>query len=273
MTYTLGLGDFPGPLTNTVTVSGEAAAGPPITTAAMATAAVGVASAADIAAFKVASVITTEVGQTITYTYRVSNTGSITLTGVTGTDDKLGTVTFDPTTLSPGRSASGTLAYAVRLGDWPGPIRNTVIVTGIASGLPLTATAEAMATVELVGPADIRVLKTANVITAEAGQTITYTYRVTNSGSVTLVAVSGWDDKLGAVPFGHDVLDPDQHTTGVLTYAVQVGDLPGPLANTVDVTGTAAAGPPLIAMASDAAAVDLRGGRYVYLPMLAKLVP
>ncbi|MGD9101540.1 MAG: S8 family serine peptidase, partial [Anaerolineae bacterium] len=56
-------------------------------------------------------------GQTITYTYRVDNSGDITLTNVTGHDDKLGTVAFNPATLNPGQSTTSTLTYTVQMSD------------------------------------------------------------------------------------------------------------------------------------------------------------
>ena len=43
-----------------------------------------------------------ESGETIHYTYMVTNTGNVTLHHITVTDDRLGTITCPATTLAPG---------------------------------------------------------------------------------------------------------------------------------------------------------------------------
>jgi hypothetical protein len=56
-----------------------------------------------------------------------------------------------------------------------------------------------------------------------------------------------------------------------LIYTVQDGDLPGPLVNTVSVSGTTSVGPPLTVTAMDTATVDLPGVFSVYLPVILAL--
>jgi hypothetical protein len=60
----------------------------------------------------------TQVGQVVPYTYLVTNTGNITLTGVTVTDDKVATVSCPKTTLTPGESMTCTGSYTVTSGDF-----------------------------------------------------------------------------------------------------------------------------------------------------------
>ena len=104
------------------------------------------------------------------------------------------------------------------------------------------------------------------------GGTITYTYRLTNTGNVGLDPVVASDDRLGAVPLAAAALAPAAWTTGTLTYTVVSGDLPGPLANTVTVTGTPSFGDPVTDTAS--VSVNLAGGQNrVYLPLVVKNVP
>ena len=93
-----------------------------------------------------------------------------------------------------------------------------------------------------VGTPGLTVLKTASSATAEVGQTITYTYLVSNSGSITLTGLSGLDDKLGPVSFSPNTLLPAQIATATLTYTVQANDIPGPLLNTVTISATAQQG-------------------------------
>jgi serine protease AprX len=102
-----------------------------------------------MSATKTADVSMAEVGQTITYTYRVKNNNPVTLTGITGNDDKLGPVTFDPDSLAAGQSVVGTLTYTVQPGDLPGPLVNVVVVSGtppVGPPIAVSATATVMMT-------------------------------------------------------------------------------------------------------------------------------
>jgi uncharacterized repeat protein (TIGR01451 family) len=272
LTYTVQASDLPGPLVNTVTVSGDSAS-PPLTVTATHAVAVNLSSPVDIDLVKMANVGNAQVGQTVTYVYRATNNGTLALTDVTGSDDKLGLVTFNPDTLEPGRSAVGALTYTVRMSDLPGPLVNTAHVSGTASvGPPLTATDTASATVDLEpSAAAISVVKAADVGSAVVGQTVTYVYWVTNGGALTLTNVIGNDDKLGPVAFSPDTLAPGRNAVGTLIYTVQDSDLPGPLVNTVSVSGTTSVGPPLTVTAMDTATVDLPGVFSVYLPIILAL--
>ncbi|MCL4303384.1 MAG: SBBP repeat-containing protein [Anaerolineae bacterium] len=119
----------------------------------------------------------------------------------------------------------------------------------------------------------IAVTKSASLNPAQVGQTITYTYRVTNRGSVTLTNISAHDDKLGQVPLSKAILAPGQSATGTLTYTVIAANLPGPLANTVIVTGTPPEGPVVTAAATASVALllpDHGPDESVYLPLIVK---
>ena len=109
----------------------------------------------------------------------------------------------------------------------------------------------------------ITVTKTANVSSAEVGETITYTYRVTNAGKVNLTGIVAHDDRLGAVTLGSTSLPPGAGTSGTLTHTVVEGDLPG-ITNTVAVTGTPPSGPDVTAGTSASVSVKC----YLYLPFI-----
>jgi len=49
----------------------------------------------------------------VTYSYTVTNTGNVTLTGLALTDNKAGTITLANTTLAPGESTTGTATFAI----------------------------------------------------------------------------------------------------------------------------------------------------------------
>lgn len=94
---------------------------------------------------KLTNTNTVSTGQTITYTYRITNNSNVTLTNLNANDDKLGSVSLNPTTLSPSQSASGTLTYTIIAADLPGPLTNTVVVSGTPSyGPVITAAAQAV---------------------------------------------------------------------------------------------------------------------------------
>ncbi len=90
---------------------------------------------------------------------------------------------------------------------------------------------------------------------------------------MTLAGLSGRDDKLGIVPFGATILAPNESVTGSLAYTVQDSDVPGPITNTVKVSGTATTGFPLIASDTDATAVRIDGRLHIFLPTVVKLWP
>ncbi len=156
----------------------------------------------------------TAAGQTITYTYAVTNSGPLPLTNVTVADAQTppaGALTSGPTcvslsnpvgtcsgatvaTLASGRTANFTATYTVSQTDMNhGSVADSATATGNApSGTPVSATATASVTASS-SPA-LTIVKSAspNILTA-AGQTITYTFLVTNTGNVTLSNVNVTD--------------------------------------------------------------------------------
>jgi uncharacterized repeat protein (TIGR01451 family) len=207
-----------------------------------ATAPITIAAVPDIAVGVTPDVSSAEVGDTITYTYRITNTGNITLTAVSAVDDMLGTIDVS-STLAMGEWAEATAVYTPTEDDLPGPITNTVAVTGTWSYDSDTGEVsdEASATVAVTSSPAIAVSVAPDVSSAEAGDTIAYTYRVTNTGNVSLNIVAV-DDPLGSVALDASSLAPDAAASGTLTYTVQQGDPLGPLSNTVTVTGTTVLG-------------------------------
>ena len=95
--------------------------------------------------------------------------------------------------LAPGDSGSFMATYVVTQDDIDAgvPIDNTATLTGTpATGVLNPVTADESVTPETAGPA-LALDKTADVTTGLVeGQTVTYTYRVTNTGNVCLLYTS-----------------------------------------------------------------------------------
>jgi uncharacterized repeat protein (TIGR01451 family) len=130
------------------------------------------------------------VGQRIRYTYTVTNTGSFfTLHNVTVTDDHISApIRCLLTTLAPGESTTCTAVYTITQADLDaGHVTNTAAATGLTPNDDAVPSGPDVATVDAVERPAISIVKTASVHSfGEAGLLITYFFRVTNTGNVTL---------------------------------------------------------------------------------------
>jgi hypothetical protein len=183
-----------------------------------------------------------EPGGLVTFTVRVDNTSlvdSVTITNLN--DDIHGDLNGQGDCVTPQPLAAGAFyqcAFTATVSGSAGEVETDIVIAfGVDDdGEEINGSAEATVSITPALPG-IEVTKTASMETATVGQTITYTYQVTNTGNVNLTDVSASDDKLGAVTFGTVTLAPGQSATGLLTYVVAAGDLPGPLTNIVTVSG------------------------------------
>jgi uncharacterized repeat protein (TIGR01451 family) len=223
LTHTVTEANLPGPIENTVTATGTPPVGEDVSDTDTET--VDIIYNASIAVTKTPSTTTATVGDTITYTYIVTNTGNVTLTELKALDNRLGGVTFDKTTLAPGETATGTLKKVVSESDLPGPIDNRVDATAL-DPLQNEVTGYATASVNLIYTASIAVTKTPSTTTATVGDTITHTYIVTNTGNVTLKNVTLSDDRQGD-PITLDLteLAPGKTAKGEASHTVTEDDL------------------------------------------------
>ena len=189
-------------------------------------------------------------GDTITYTFRVTNTGNVTLTGIKVTDPKVGDVVCLPRPLEPGKSMTCTAApYVLTVDDVDAEtVDNSATATGTPpTGTPPTATDTTSTPIEPTSGIDL--VKTAGAATTakgalpsatDDGDTITYTFTVTNTGDTTLRAIAITDPKLGAVTCKETTLAPGAQTTCTAApYVIKVQDLDsGLVENTASVTAT-----------------------------------
>ena len=178
-------------------------------------------------------------GQTITYTYVVTNTGSETIKNLEVIDNRT-TVTLERTTLKRNGVIKGTATYQISKADLDaGHVTNSAQAKGkyytkniVSNGVKVT--------VNCVHPA-LTLDKSADpAIYDAAGQTITYTYKVTNSGDVVISGpIMVTDDKLGTVSISSLSLSPGQTVTGTATHTISTDDLgAGSITNTAYATGT-----------------------------------
>ena len=154
-----------------------------------------------------------KVGDSIAYSYLVTNTGNVTLTSVAVTDSALGPVsctTLPAPGLAPGASVtcSAGATYTVTQADVDrGSVSDTATATGTtAAGVTSPVSAPSTVTVPTVAPAPgVSIDKTGTLSpasdqgAAQVGDTIAYSYVVTNTGNVTLASVSVDDPTLGPV--------------------------------------------------------------------------
>ena len=136
-------------------------------------------------------------GDTISYAFTVTNTGNVTLSGVT-VDDPLVTVSGGPVSLAPGAvdTTSFTATYTITQADIDaGEVPNTATVTGTAPAGG-TVTDEGSDLVALGQVPGMALVKTGVLDDADGnglanvGETISYDFEVTNTGNVTLTGVS-----------------------------------------------------------------------------------
>lgn len=147
------------------------------------------------------------VGEVITYTYQVTNTGAITIINLLAVDDALGMVNLDANTLAAGATTSGQLSKTVSAGDLPGPLVNHVLFTA-TTALNRQAVVSTTASVNLIHAA-VTLSKTVSIATIRplcTAQTqlkvpvntqIVYCYTLSNRGEEALLMGELVDSHLG----------------------------------------------------------------------------
>ena len=210
----------------------------------------------DIAVNKTADPAIVYLGNSVTYIYTVTNPGDAPLSNVLVSDDKCSSVSFDQgdddgdDRLDP----SETWIYTCPMSP-SADITNTVTVTGTHSMNGQVKDADTIS-VDVIAP-NIAVDKTADATLIYAGETVTYTYAVTNPGDDPLSGVSVSDDKCSPVTFvegdenSNYKLDPSE----TWRYSCST-TLNADVTNTATVTGTDSAGGTV--NATNTAFVDVR---------------
>jgi uncharacterized repeat protein (TIGR01451 family) len=179
------------------------------------------------------------IGDTVTYCFNVTNTGDVTLSGITVNDDIYGSVTLGTTTLAPSESTEGTLTHIVVGSDAPS-VTDTATAMG-TDPLDGTVTDTDPCTINVAIAPDIAITKTANVSSATVGTVIGYTITVNNTGNVNLTNVLVTDSLTGlseTIP----TLIPNASRTFSPTFTVTQADICAPINNTATANGTDSCG-------------------------------
>jgi uncharacterized repeat protein (TIGR01451 family) len=228
-----------GPLMNTASVQGNEADNDPENDSATAT--TTVTQAADLAVSKVDSPDPIAAGQQLTYTVTVTNTGPSDASGVTVTDPLPTGVTFDGETSSSACSLnSGTVTCAVGAlanqaqaqvtivvtvnADAASPLSNTVSVTGDQAD-PGAGNDSATVQTTVNAEVNLAIAKVANLEEVVAGNPLTYTITVTNTGPSNASGVTVTDMLPAGTTFD-DELSSDACTATSGTVTCTLGNLP-----------------------------------------------
>jgi uncharacterized repeat protein (TIGR01451 family) len=156
------------------------------------------------------------VGSVVTWTYKITNSGDVTLTNVYVTDDKEGLI-CSGITLAPGESTTCSRTGIAVAGQYV----NTGIVTGtnaISVSQFVTATDLAHYVGVVLPKPAIKIKKYTNGADADVppgpavlvGSVVTWTYEVQNTGNVTLTNVVVNDDVIGPIACPKMVLAPGE---------------------------------------------------------------
>jgi uncharacterized repeat protein (TIGR01451 family) len=203
----------------------------------------------------------TNAGQTVSYSYLVTNTGNVTISGVTVDELTFGGTGTPPVvscpigaaSLVPSASVTCTASYTVTQADIDaGSVSNSADATGTDPASNTVTSATSTATFSTVSNPGLTLVKSASPSGAlNAGDVITYSFVVTNTGNMTLTnitvdegAFSG-TGTMSAVtcPSGAASLAPGDQVTCTATYAVTQADVDaGTLSNSATATGTPPAG-------------------------------
>ncbi|WP_159558241.1 DUF7507 domain-containing protein [Curtobacterium sp. 8I-2] len=196
----------------------------------------------------------TKVGDTVTYSFRATNIGNVTVRNVTVNEGAFsGTGTLSEIncpagarSLAPGDSVTCTATYTLTQADVDaGMVTNTATVSGDTPGGPPVTSPPSTTTVNVPADPSLTITKTSDTTTiTRAGQEITYSFAVANTGNVTIDDVEVQDQDftgtgaLSAITCPSSSVAPGDTLTCTATYTVTQADVDaGNLSNTATATG------------------------------------
>ncbi|MEZ4663485.1 MAG: VWA domain-containing protein [Caldilineaceae bacterium] len=199
-----------------------------------------------------------DVGDKINYTLVTTNTGNVTLTGVSISDPKLGALACTPSApapLAPGAAMTCTGSYTITQADLNA---GTFVNTATASGTDPAGTKvsdEETVTKSFGQVVSLTLSKSTATVNYDAvNDVINYTLVTTNTGNTTLTNVSISDPKLATLtctPAQPTTLAPGASMSCTGSYSIVQGDIDaGRFDNTATAIGTGPQNQPASAEAS-----------------------
>ena len=195
---------------------------------------------------------TVKAGDTITYTYALTNTGNVTLSDLSVNDDLAGLspIVCGSSKLAPLGQTTCTALYHVTQADIDaGSVTNMATARGTDPERHSVPSNPGSVTVDLPASASLFLKKTASIAPNgaglnAAGATITYSYTLENTGTVTLNALQVSDDLPGLSSITCPTsLGPGDHTTCTATYVVTQADVDrGDVLNTATASASSSRG-------------------------------
>ncbi|MFF4580174.1 hypothetical protein [Streptomyces sp. NPDC001389] len=184
----------------------------------------------------------TAAGQVLTYTYTVTNTGTTSLSGLAVVDNGPGTptVTCPVTALAPGDSTTCTATYTTTAADVKaGKVVNAATATTTGPGNTTITTNSNTVTVPFVGLTVVKAVE--ETAYSAAGQSLHYTFTVTNTGNQPISNLTVTDNGPGtpAVTCPVTTLAPGASTICTATYTTTAADVKaGKITDNATATGT-----------------------------------
>lgn len=245
-----------GKIVNTATVTGTPPGGLPIPVVSSLPVTVNATQTAAMTIAKSTTAINyTTVGQSIPYSFLVSNTGNVTISGVTVSDAKVTGISCATSTLAPGTNTTCIGIHTVTLTDLDGgSIVNTAsVVATPPTGVVMAPTNSNTVTIAAVKSPSLSIVKSSSATSfSTVGQSVPYTFTVKNTGNVTMSSITVTDAGVGAIACAPTSVAPGASSSCTATHVVTLADLnAGSLVNTASVTGTPPGGSPIASVSSN----------------------
>ena len=228
-----------GSVSNTATATDGGVTTPPVTRTVTAT------QTPSLTVLKTATLVDTngngrtDLGDDIVYAFRVENTGNVVLRDVTVTDALPDIVitggpiaTLDPTIVD---TTTFSATYALKQADLDAlQVVNTATAAAVPPAGGTTGSPPSTVTTPLPSTPGFALSKTASAIAdtngngrSDAGDTVTYSFVVTNTGTVTLTGLQIDDARIGmaAIPVAPATLAPNATGTASATYTLTQADV------------------------------------------------
>jgi uncharacterized repeat protein (TIGR01451 family) len=186
-------------------------------------------------------------GDVVDYAYQVTNTGTTTISGVGVSDNRVSDVSCPSGSLAPGASETCTASYAVTQADVDaGSVTNTASAHGTAihGSVAVTSNPSSVTVEASTATSSLSLVKSGSPATfTGAGEALSYSYKVTNTGTTTLSNVAVSDNLIATVSCPPGSLAPGSSETCTGSYTTTQQDVDyGSVTNSATAHATA---PPL----------------------------